>query len=65
MTHVKIIIQAAEFRICEQTDDDHPTVYTLENAETDCVIDGADRPEDLMSKLIRLSTVRLPEVQVS
>lgn len=64
MSRVKIIIQAAEFQICEQSDDEYPTVYTLKNAETDCVIDGGFRPEELMSKLIRLSSLRLPEVQV-
>ena len=64
MMRVRILIKEAEFQLCEQSEPEHPTVYIIRNAITDQVIDGGLQPDDLLSKLIHLSTVRLPEVQV-
>lgn len=66
MTRIRILIQAAEFQIFEQSDSDpaNATTYFLKNAITDQIVDGGFQPEEIMSKLIRLANVRLPEVQV-
>lgn len=61
---IQVVIKAAEFRILRQEDEGMPTCYTLENELTHQILDGALQPDELMSKLIRLSSVRLPEVQV-
>lgn len=62
MIRTKLLLQLAEYRLVQQTDEADNTCYLLENAATDQVIDGALSPDDLVSKMTHLANLKRLEV---